>query len=107
MAKTIKQTLMDEVYYPIPEGTVENKLIARGLEGEGEISSEIMKSKEFMGALADCFWSLVVAIDFSESDISVSLPDRKFLIKRANAYYRAIGEEEKPEDEATVQFGGW
>ena len=103
--KTIAQALIDEIHYPLPEGFVANKLLARGLDGEGEISAAIITGREFMGAVADCLWSLIQAPNISESDKSVSLPDRDAILKLANTYYREIGEEEKTYGEPTVRFG--
>ena len=93
--KTIKQALLDEIYYPIPSGFVENKLIERQLDGEGEYTFETAQSKEWKGALADCLYSLVQAVSLSESDKSVgtlSDEDKKRLLVRINSLYTAIGE---------------
>lgn len=103
--RTIAKALIDEIHYPLPEGFVCNKLLARGLDGEGEISAEMLKSAEFIGAVADCLWSLVQAPNISESDKSVTLPDRDAIIRLANSYYKQIGEPEKSYGEPTVQFG--
>lgn len=103
--KTIAQTLIDEIHYPIPMGFVENRLMARGICGDGEITPELYVSNEFKGAVADCLWSLVQAPNISEADKSVSLPDREAIIRLANSYYKEIGEPEKECGEATVSFG--
>ncbi|MCM1490408.1 MAG: hypothetical protein NC095_06240 [Muribaculum sp.] len=103
--KTIAQTLVDEIHYPLPLGFVENKLMGRGLDGESEISAEIITGNQFKGAVADCLWSLLQAPNISESDKSVSLPSQDSIIKLANSYYREIGEPEKTCGEPTVQFG--
>ena len=58
--KTIQQALIDEIHYPIPEGFVENVMIKRKLNPVGDCDSDTMNSKEYMGALADCLWSLVL-----------------------------------------------
>lgn len=105
MTKTIAQALIDEIHYPLPDGFISNKLLARGLDGEGEISAVIITSNEFKGAVADCLWSLLQAPNISESDKSVSLPSPDFILKLANTYYREIGEEEKSLGEPTVSFG--
>ena len=97
MSKTIFQALVDEIIYPMPEGKIENKLIARGLNGDAEYSFEIAKTNEYRGAYADCLIALVQAVNFSESDKSVgSLSDevKKRLLAIANSIYKAIGEEE-------------
>lgn len=93
--KTITQALIDEIYYPIPLGFVENKLIERQLSGDDEYSFEITQSNEWKGALADCLSSLVQAVSLSESDKSIgtlSDKDKERLLVRINALYKAIGE---------------
>ena len=103
--RTIADALKDEIHYPLPDGFVLNKLIERDLAGEDYINAEIYKSKAFKGAVADCLWSLVQAPNISEADKSVTLPDREYIIKLANTYYRDIGEAEKTYGEPTVCFG--
>jgi hypothetical protein len=103
--KTIRQALIDEIIYPIPEGLVENKLIARGLTGEEEFTLESAKSSEYRGCFADCLVALVQAVNFSESDKSVgTLTDevKKKLLNRANSIYEALGEDLVPEVEPKV-----
>ena len=97
MSKTIRQALIDEIIYPLPEGKVDNKIIARGLIGSRDYDMEVAKSNEYRGAYADCLIALVQAVNFSESDKSVgSLSDevKKRLLSIANSIYKAIGEEE-------------
>lgn len=97
MSKTIREALIDEIIYPMPEGKVENKIIARGLDGDEEYTLETAKSNEYRGAYADCLVALAQAVNFSESDKSVgSLSDdvKKKLLSIANSIYKAIGEEE-------------
>lgn len=93
--KTIQQALIDEIHYPIPEGFVENVMIKRKLNPFGYCDSDTMDSKEYMGALADCLWSLVQAINFSEADKSfgsLSDKDKERILLRVNSIYNAIGE---------------
>ena len=93
--KTIQQALIDEIHYPIPEGFVENVMIKRKLNPVGDCDSDKMNSKEYMGALADCLWSLVQAINFSEADKSfgsLSDKDKERILLRVNSIYNAIGE---------------
>lgn len=81
----------------MPEGKVDNKIIARGLDGDKEYTLETAKSNDYRGAYADCLVALVHAVNFSESDKSVgSLSDdvKKKLLSIANSIYKAIGEEE-------------
>lgn len=93
--KTIQQALIDEIHYPIPEGFVKNVMIKRKLNPVGDCDSDTMNSKEYMGALADCLWSLVQAINFSEADKSfgsLSDKDKERILLRVNSIYNAIGE---------------
>ena len=93
--KTIQQALIDEIHYPIPEVFVENVMIKRKLNPVGDCDSDTMNSKEYMGALADCLWSLVQAINFSEADKSfgsLSDKDKERILLRVNSIYNAIGE---------------
>ncbi len=95
--KTIRQALIDEIVYPIPEGLVENKIIARGIDGDAEYDYDAAVSPLYKGALADCLVALVQAVNFSEADKSVgTLSDevKKKLLFRANSIYQAIGEDE-------------
>ena len=97
MNKTIRQALIDDIIYPMPEGKVENIIIARCLNGDDEYTAETFKSHEYRGAYADCLTALVQSVNFSESDKSVgTLSDdvKKRLLSIANSIYQSIGEEE-------------
>ena len=103
--KTIRQALIDEIIYPIPEGLVDNKLIARGLTGNEEFTFESCKSHEYKGCFADCLVALVQAVNFSEADKSVgTLTDevKKKLLHRANEIYKGLGEDLVPEEKPMV-----
>lgn len=107
--KTVIQALIDEIHYPIPFGFVENVLVKREIYPEEEFTFEMAKSNAYKGALADCLYSLIQAINFSESDKSVgTLTDkqRSLILKRVNALYDEIGEESVETDEPIVYFGG-
>lgn len=91
--KTVRQALIDEIHYPISEGFVENKLLARGLSPEDDMTPESFRSDAFRGAVADCLWSLIEAPSFSEADKSISLGDRDLILKKVNSIYLSIGEE--------------
>ncbi len=93
--KTIQQALIDEVHYPLPGGFVENVIIKRRLKPDDLFSYEISQSPEYKGALADCLYSLVQAINFSEADKSfgsLSDKDKERIIFRVNSIYNSIGE---------------
>lgn len=108
--KTIQQALIDEIHYPVPVGFVENVMIKRGLYLEDEFNYDVANSKEYMGALADCLYSLIQAINFSEADKSIgSLSDKQItaIISQMNRIYEAIGEEPKEiESKPVVYIGG-
>ena len=93
--KTIQQALIDEIHYPISEGFVENVMIKRGLEGE--FTYEVAQSSQYKGAVADCLYSLIHAINFSEADKSfgaISDSDKERILLKVNSIYNAIGEPE-------------
>lgn len=105
--KTIRQALIDEIHYPVGIGNIENRLMARMLDPDDECTPEIITGVPFIGAVADCLYSLVEAVNFSEADKSISLPDRNTLLKKVNALYISIGEPEKVlEDKPMVYIGG-
>ena len=104
--KTILQALIDEIDYPFPQGKFENKLLARNLDLGGDATYDVMTSKEFKGAIADCLYSLIEAVNFSEADKSVNLPDRNIILKKMNAIYTSIGEVDKCIGEPIVYVGG-
>jgi hypothetical protein len=96
-SKTIREALIDEIVYPLPEGKIDNKIIARGLNGSLEYSKEVAESDNYRGAYADCLVALLQSVSFSESDKSVSSltdEDKKRLLSIANSIYKALGEEE-------------
>jgi hypothetical protein len=106
---TVIQALTSKVHWPLPYAFVETTCIERGVNGEDEFTLEVSRSKEYKGALADCLYSLVQAINFSEAGKSVgNLTDeqRRLILKRANAIYGEIGEEFKDDMEPVVYFGG-
>ena len=105
--KSVLQALIDEIHYPIPVGYVENACIKRGLDPDDEVSSALMLDNAYKGALADCLFSLIQAINFSEADKSIgnlSETQRRFILKWANRLYGEIGEEEVYEGNPTVYF---
>lgn len=108
--KTIQQALIDEIHYPIPVGFVENVMIKRNLNAEDGFDYDVAHSKEYMGALADCLYSLIQAISFSEADKSIgSLSDKQItaIVSRMNKIYEAISEEPKVvELKPVVYIGG-
>lgn len=99
--KTIQQALIDEIHFPIGLGIIENKMILRGLTPEDEFDMDVAKSKPFIGAVADCLFSLISAPNFSEADKSFSLSDKTLILRKVNSLYNSIGEasvglDEKP-----------
>lgn len=93
--KTVREALTDEILYWMPEGKIENKMIARGLNGDDNYTKEVAASKEYRGCFADCLVALLQSVSFSESDKSISaLSDetKKRLLKIANSIYSDIGE---------------
>ncbi|WP_106828066.1 hypothetical protein [Parabacteroides pacaensis] len=106
--KTILQALKDEIHYKLSSGFYENRLLARGLNGNDECTTEVFNGNSFQGAVADCLRSLVQAQNYTEGDVSMSLSDKKIEEARnlANSIYRSIGESDKCFGEPTVYIGG-
>lgn len=95
--KRIGQALVDEIHFPIPYGFIENACIKRELDIDGDFDSAIAKSNAYKGVLADCLFSLIQAVSFSESDKSIgslSEDQRKAILVHVNRLYNDIGEEE-------------
>lgn len=109
MSKSIKQALIDEVFYPIPDGYIDNRILMRGLNAESDVSKSVMESDAFRGCVADCLMSVVEqSIDFTEADKSIHKPTDAQLAsikKRINNIYLSIGEEEQAFDSPSVEFG--
>ncbi|MDE5807683.1 MAG: hypothetical protein K2H76_06150 [Muribaculaceae bacterium] len=102
---TIREALKAKIQYPLKDNVFTPILIERCLDGEAEYTVEVYESYSFKGALADSYYASTDAINFSESDISVSKPDPNIALRKANALYRTIGEEEKNLDQPTVCVG--
>lgn len=104
--KTVLQALKDEVHYKLSSGFFENRLLERGLCAYDMCSMEILGSKSFKGAVADCLISLIQAPNFSEGDVSFSQSDKGKILSLANSIYNSIGESEKIVGEPTIYIGG-
>lgn len=99
--KTIREALIDEIGYPLGDGCIDNKIIARDLDGNEEFTYNVSISSSYIGALADSLVALIYSPNFSEADKSFSLSDKELILRRANGLYSSIGEtpvalEEKP-----------
>ena len=95
MNKTVRQALIDEIHYPIPVGKVDNICVKRGLNAEDDFTKEMSETKEYKGALSDCLFSLLQAVNFSESDKSVgNLTDKQMelILSWVNSLRKEIGE---------------
>lgn len=108
--KTIKQALIDEIHYPISNGFVENVMIKRGLADDQVFSYEVSKSSAYIGAVADCLYSLLHAVNYSEAGMSVgtlSTSDKEAILLRVNKMYKTIGEAEvQTKAKPMVYIGG-
>lgn len=81
----------------MPEGKIDNKMIARGLEGGKVFTAEVAKSNGYRGCFADCLVALLQSVSFSESDKSVGVISdevKEKLMTIANNIYKELGEEE-------------
>lgn len=107
--RTVRQALVDEVFYPLAEGKVENVILCRDLNGDAEVDKATLTSDAFLGAVADCLSAVIEqALNFSEADKSVSVPSSQQIVllkKRINSIYSSIGEGQQGFDEPSVTFG--
>lgn len=91
--KTIAAALKDEIHYPLSDGFITNRLLARDLDAEGTADGEVLRSPAFIGATADCLVSLIQAPDLAEDEVKITLQDRDDILRRANYLYGQIGED--------------
>lgn len=103
--KSIIEALADEVAFPLDKGMLENKLLKRGICATDDCTQEVLNSDDFTGAYADCLYHLIEMPNFSESDISISLADRKLILDKVNDIYRRLGEEERKLSQPNVYIG--
>lgn len=80
--------------YPIPQPTLEEVAVRRGLHLTDEATRELLSSKAYQLATADILMWLSLAPNVSQGGQSYALTDgqRKQLEARANEIYRQHGE---------------
>lgn len=91
--KTIATALKDEIHYPISDGFISNKLLARDLDAGAIATGDVLRSNAFIGAVADCLVSLIQAPDLAEDEVKITLQARDAILRRANYLYGLIDEE--------------
>ncbi len=105
---TISQALISKILYPIGKGYVDTVIVDRGLVATDLYTKEVGETDNFKGALADCLYSLLQAVNFSEADKSIgNLTDeqRKRILRQANDLYDEIGEPTKEDGKPRVIIG--
>jgi len=102
---TILEALKSKVQYPMPDNFYQSIMVGRSIQGETEFSAEISKSKEFIGAYADCLAGLVTYPNVSEGGVSISVSDSVSLLNIANSLYKSIGENVIGKEIPTVTIG--
>ena len=84
---------MEHLAESIREHGVLSPIIVRPKENaEDEYDMDVAKSKAFIGAVADCLYSLISAPNFSEADKSFSLSDKEMILRKVHSLYNSIGE---------------
>lgn len=91
---TVKESIKAQTTYPIPDNTVELFCINRGLESSSDYSLLIGESEGYQLLLADCYHFLATNIDFSEQEVSISIPEkaRQEMLSKANTIYGTYGD---------------
>lgn len=106
--RTMLEAFKDEVGFPVSEGYLRNRLLARGISPEDECLPDVFTSKSFLGAVADTLLGLVRMPNIQEGDMRIDLTNRGLLVEQANAIYKSIGEpavSEKDKPKASVKIG--
>lgn len=104
--KTVLEALIDEIHYPVREGHLENRLLARGLTASDECTADVINGDSFKGAVADSLRLLLTAPSFSEADKSFTQSEKDAIIDVMNALYEEIGEEGNEIDETPKVYMG-
>lgn len=106
--KTIRQALIDETLFPIDTrrglAKVENILIKRGLDGDIEMTTEVFKTNEWIGAVADSLSAILDAPNWTEADKKIYMyeSEKELIVQKANKLYASIDEEENMIDTPMV-----
>lgn len=90
---TILDALQAKVTYPLGRAFFETILVERSLQGGAEYTATVAKGKSFRLAVADCYKAVVLGVNITEGDLSISIPERDKLVALANSTYRLYGEE--------------
>lgn len=90
---TTSEALKAQIPYPLSAPLLETLLVGRELDGAGEFTAEVMRSKAFVGAHADALRHLLLYPNsISEGGISIGKAESASILASANALYRSIGE---------------
>ncbi len=102
---TVLEALKAQVQYPLPPDFFSSVMKERGLEGGGICTKEILTSKSFKGAKADCIRQIILYPNsISEGGMSISKATENALRKEANFLYSQIGEEPLDENKPRIRF---
>jgi hypothetical protein len=90
-AMTIHEAIKATVGYEIPDSTAQLILLKRGLKTTDEVTQEILNSKDFELATADCCKWILTCPDVKEGSLSISMSDKKALKDLASGIYQKWG----------------
>jgi hypothetical protein len=92
---TILDSLKNISGYPVPEETIEDISVGRGLSLGDEATQDVLKSAPYRLAKADILRWVAFAPNVSQEGISFDLlySDREQMRKQANALYGELGDE--------------
>jgi hypothetical protein len=96
---TILDTLKNVSGYPLPIEAIESICLKRDIASIGESSAEILNSRTYRLAVADCYKWLSLAPNVNQADVSYSFAasDRDRFLQFANSIYREL------KDDAYIQ----
>ncbi len=99
------ESIKARVNYPLSDSQAEEKLISRGLEGDGTFSQEVADSRAFRLAYADCLRFVLTMVNISQGG-SINAQNPAGIRGTANAIYKEYGETligETGEEQSTLK----
>jgi hypothetical protein len=104
---TILESLKSVSGYPVPESTISDVAIKRGLNLAEVATPVVLNSSAYRLARADILRWVSFAPNVQQADVRYDLlfSDREQLRKQANAIYCELGDEAYIDEESKTKFG--
>ena len=89
---TVKEALISETIYPVPDNTVEKICIERGLDSSIEFTLLIAESDSYRLAKADVYMWLYISPSVREQEIAITQADKDNYYKLAMLIYGELND---------------